>query len=46
MSRIWSFMETVWRGIRSAAYFYIYGYRESDAEFIERIRRQIDEGRR
>lgn len=42
MSRIWGFMETVWRGIRSAAYFYVYGYRESDAEFVARMLAKIE----
>ena len=42
MSRIWGFMETVWRGIRSAAYFYVYGNRESDDEFVARILAKIE----
>ena len=42
MSRIWGFMKTVWRGIRSAAYFYIYGSRESDTEFVARILAKIE----
>jgi len=42
MSTIWNFMETVWRGIRSAAYFYVYGNRESDAEFIARMLAKLE----
>lgn len=48
MSRIWGFMETVWRGVRSAAYFVTYGNRESDAEFVARMLAKIEaeKGRR
>lgn len=42
MSRIWSFMEAVWRGVRSAAYFYVYGNQESDAEFVARMLAKIE----